>query len=75
MVRVTGVEPARLVALDPKSSTSANSAIPADIARFFLYDSYRRQHPKFCVKPEWDTVKIRDVDKAKNLRLNLAYCV
>ena len=29
MVRVTGVEPASLAALDPKSSASANSAIPA----------------------------------------------
>ena len=31
MVRVTGVEPARLAALDPKSSASANSATPANI--------------------------------------------
>ena len=31
MVRVTGVEPASLAALDPKSSASANSAIPAYI--------------------------------------------
>ena len=29
MVRVRGVEPLRLTALEPKSSTSANSAIPA----------------------------------------------
>ena len=29
MVRVTGVEPASLAALDPKSSASANTAIPA----------------------------------------------
>ena len=29
MVRVTGLEPARLSAQDPKSCTSANSAIPA----------------------------------------------
>ncbi len=29
LVRVTGVEPARLAALDPKSSASANFAIPA----------------------------------------------
>ena len=29
MVRVTGVEPASLAALDPKSGASANSAIPA----------------------------------------------
>ena len=31
MVRVTGVEPASLTALDPKSSASANSAIPAHL--------------------------------------------
>ena len=31
MVRVTGVEPASLAALDPKSSASANSATPANI--------------------------------------------
>ena len=30
MVRVTGVEPASLAALDPKSSASANSATPAN---------------------------------------------
>ena len=29
MVQVTGVEPARITPLDPKSSASANSAIPA----------------------------------------------
>ena len=29
MVRVKGVEPPRLAALDPKSSASANSATPA----------------------------------------------
>ena len=29
MVRVTGVEPAHRKTLDPKSSASANSAIPA----------------------------------------------
>jgi hypothetical protein len=29
MVRVKGVEPPRLAALDPKSSASASSAIPA----------------------------------------------
>ncbi len=31
MVRVKGVEPPRLAALDPKSSASANSATPAYI--------------------------------------------
>jgi hypothetical protein len=31
MVRVTGVEPACLSALDPKSSASANSATPAQV--------------------------------------------
>ena len=31
MVRVTGVEPARLSAREPKSRMSANSIIPADI--------------------------------------------
>jgi hypothetical protein len=30
MVRVKGVEPPRLAALDPKSSASANSATPAN---------------------------------------------
>ncbi len=29
MVRVTGVEPAHLAVLEPKSSASANSATPA----------------------------------------------
>ena len=29
MVQVTGLEPARITPLDPKSSASANSAIPA----------------------------------------------
>ena len=29
MVQVTGVEPARIAPLDPKSSASASSAIPA----------------------------------------------
>ncbi len=29
MVRVTGLEPARLAALEPKSRVSANSTIPA----------------------------------------------
>jgi hypothetical protein len=33
MVRVTGLEPARLSAQDPKSCTSANSAIPATFAK------------------------------------------
>ena len=33
LVRVTGVEPARHVAQDPKSCASANSAIPAYIRR------------------------------------------
>ncbi len=31
MVRVKGVEPPRLAALDPKSSASANSATPANM--------------------------------------------
>lgn len=31
MVRETGIEPARLTALDPKSSASASSATPAYI--------------------------------------------
>ena len=31
MVRVKGVEPPRLAALDPKSSASANSATPAKV--------------------------------------------
>ena len=31
MVRVKGVEPPRLAALDPKSSASASSATPANI--------------------------------------------
>ena len=31
MVRVTGVEPARLSAREPKSRMSANSIIPADV--------------------------------------------
>ena len=29
VVRVTGIEPARVTSLDPKSSASASSAIPA----------------------------------------------
>ena len=29
LVRITGLEPARLTAIDPKSIASANSAIPA----------------------------------------------
>ena len=41
MVRVVGVEPTRLAAQEPKSCTSANSAIPAYISgrkncRYFL---------------------------------------
>ena len=32
MVRGTGLEPARLAALAPKASASANSAIPAQIS-------------------------------------------
>ena len=40
MVRVTGVEPASLAALDPKSSASANSAIPASKYKWWtLQDS------------------------------------
>ena len=38
LVRVTGFEPARLAAQDPKSCTSANSAIPA----------YMMQMPVLC---------------------------
>ena len=33
LVRVKGVEPPRLAALDPKSSASTNSAIPAKLDR------------------------------------------
>ncbi len=35
LVRVKGVEPPRLAALDPKSSASANSATPAKIISYF----------------------------------------
>ncbi len=39
MVRVTGLEPARLKALEPKSSASANSAIPASKVIIHLFRS------------------------------------
>ena len=34
LVRVKGVEPPRLAALDPKSSASANSATPAELYNY-----------------------------------------
>ena len=39
IVRVTGLEPARLAALEPKSNASANSAIPAYLALFYYTTS------------------------------------
>ena len=36
IVRVKGVEPPRLAALDPKSSTSTNSATPAYRQRYYF---------------------------------------
>ena len=41
MVRVTGVEPARITPLDPKSSASANFATPAqkELYPIFLIES------------------------------------
>ncbi len=37
VVRVTGVEPARLAALDPKSSASANFATPAQKELYLFF--------------------------------------
>ena len=42
-MRITGVEPARLLTLEPKSSASANSAISAE---FLLYIKNRRVDKK-----------------------------
>ena len=36
MVQVTGLEPAQIAPLDPKSSASANSAIPAKNKKWWI---------------------------------------
>ena len=36
-MRITGVEPARLLTLEPKSSASANSAISANICYITIF--------------------------------------
>ena len=43
LVRITGVEPARREALEPKSSMSANSIISADQSTSLLYRNYPRE--------------------------------
>ena len=48
MVRVVGLEPTRLTALDPKSSASANSATPAYFATYLCTDGVAN-HPQ-CVR-------------------------
>ena len=40
MVRVKGVEPPRLAALDPKSSASANSATPANLKQMVSHAGF-----------------------------------
>jgi hypothetical protein len=59
LVPGTGLEPARLAALDPKSSASANSAIPARLESTSCQHESREQQafvPKLCplshVSPE-----------------------
>lgn len=46
MVRVTGVEPACLAALDPKSSASANFATPAVL--FYYSNTYTKNQEVSC---------------------------
>ena len=41
-MRITGVEPARLLTLEPKSSASANSAISAGSDLKSLYDNTQK---------------------------------
>ena len=56
MVRVKGVEPPRLAALDPKSSASANSATPANLMIIFAkakkIESYFHYRKKTMVSHE-----------------------
>ena len=51
-VRVKGLEPPRLAALDPKSSTSTNSATPAkgEQRYYFLTFIYKTNFKDFIVK-------------------------
>ena len=45
LVRVTGVEPARLSAREPKSRMSANSIIPA----YYIINSYEKSLSLFAI--------------------------
>jgi hypothetical protein len=47
----TGLEPARLAALDPKSSASANSAIPASMGQWDLLSSEYQSESSSGHKP------------------------
>ncbi len=59
MVRVVGVEPTSLAALEPKSSASANSAIPACNA--FNYIRLVGENQVFPLIKEEDSLTICDL--------------
>lgn len=63
MVRETGIEPARLAALDPKSSASASSATPACIK------SAITQHPEIF-SSEKQPLDVISRTRHKNITIN-----
>ena len=72
MVRVTGVEPARLSAREPKSRMSANSIIPADIQLLSVHLN-KIQHFRVKVKQKQREIVRIPVKELTDIVLIIAF--
>ena len=72
LVRVTGVEPARLSAREPKSRMSANSIIPADIHLLSVHLN-KIQHFRVKVKQKQHEIVRISVEELTDIVLIIAF--